>query len=123
MKLVSRLLMLSCFLFSCQKQGPNFKKLEDCDLAEPITELAWLATKIDAYSSSACLETLHQYRFREGTVFVLRCGIESFCNCLAPAVWGCEGQELFTLSKAEGGMSEAAFLAEASDEKLLWKNE
>lgn len=115
--------MLSCFLFSCQKQGPNFKNLEDCDVAEPLTELAWLAAKIDAHSASACLETLHQYSFRGGTVFVLRCGIESFCYCLAPAVWDCEGVELFTLSKAEGGMSEKAFLEESADEKLLWKND
>lgn len=122
MKLVTRLLLFSCLLLACQKQGIQIDELDTCQLAEPTTELDWLAEKINSHSASACLETLHQYDFRNGTVFVLRCGIQSLCLCNAAAVWDCDGEELFRLSTKDGGMSEQDFLDEATNERLLWEN-
>lgn len=121
---LSYLLLASLLVLSCQKteQFALFE-LSECQLEAPIDELQWLQDTITAKSESACKESIRQYDFREGTVFVMRCGIESFCLCEAPKVLNCEGELLFRLEKSKAGMRESDFLAETSNERLIWEND
>jgi len=121
---ISGFLLLGLLVLSCQKTELSaLLELSECQLEAPIDELQWLQDTITAKSESACKESIHQYDFREGTVFVIRCGIESFCLCEAPEVLNCEGELLFMLDKSKAGMSESDFLAETSNERLIWEND
>lgn len=121
-RIVTYTLLFSAVVFSCEKSN----WLEDqsaCQLTEPIDELEWLQDLITATSESACNESIHRYDFRGGTVFVFRCGVESFCLCEAPKVLDCEGSLLFSLTGSRGEPSETEFLEEATNESLIWKND
>jgi len=120
-RILTYTLLFSAVVFSCEKSD-WLADQSACQLTEPVDELEWLQDMIAANSESACKESIHQYDFRGGTVFVFRCGIESLCLCEAPTVLDCEGSILFSLRESGAGPSEAQFLAEATNESLIWKN-
>lgn len=115
-------LLFSAVVFSCEKSD-WLADQSACQLTASVDELEWLQDMIAASSGSACEESIHQYDFRGGTVFVFRCGIETFCLCEAPNVFDCEGNILFSLSKSGAGPTETEFLEEATNESLIWKND
>ena len=124
-RILTYTLLFSAVVFSCEKTEKSnwLEEQSACQLTGSVDELEWLQDLIAATSESACHESIHQYDFSGGTVFVFRCGIASFCLCEAPTVLDCEGSLLFNLSGSRGEPSETEFLAEATHESLIWKNE
>ena len=116
------LLVLITGLQACQQAEAEQPSLRHCSGEDPLADLPWLPELINSLSDTACLHNIHQYSYRGGTVFVLRCGIESLCYCLAPTVLDCEGEVVLSLDGVDGP-TEAEFLQDAQDEHLIWKSE
>ena len=87
-------------------------RVPSCDVGEPTTQLPWLKEKIEDIEVSSIRQYTYvmQAEYQGKTVFYIS-NCCPFCLSAPPAVYDCEGNELFQLTGA----------GQVSNERLVWK--